>query len=105
MAMLADEEIPFGADNALHHTALANARTRKLAPVVETSDDPASTSTDIGLRLLLQAISERGEMYRSLDTQAFDEDTVSMDLTLGRIPSFLDDICKLLKFTLSLFFN
>lgn len=99
MAILVDEETPFGAGDASYSTPLiktapTNGRIKKLVPVAEALDDPASTSTDVGLRLLLEAISGPGEMFRCMDTQVFSEATLSMDLTLGQTPSFLDDICK-----------
>jgi len=93
--MLADEGMPFDADDASDdasypvppfETAFANSRKRK----------SASTSADVGLRLLLQAISERGEMSWYLDSEVCNEAIVSVDLTLGQPPSFLDDVCEYL---------
>lgn len=81
-------------------TTLANGITRRSSSVAEASDDPASTSTDIGLRLLLEAMIERGERFQYMDTQVFCEATVSMDLTMGQAPSFLDDICTHFQFSL-----
>lgn len=75
-------------------TAFPKGYIRKSTSVAEASGYTASTSTDIGLRFLLEAITERGERIQYMDTQVFCEATVSMDLTLGHTPSFLDDICK-----------
>ena len=77
-------------------TALASSRQGKSTSITEMLNNPASTSADIGLRLLLQAIGERrgGSWY--LDSEASVETTTSVDLALEEIPSFLDDICKCL---------
>ena len=79
-------------------TVLADSRKGASASTV---DIPASTSADVGLRLLLQAINEQGEKSLYLDSEAPPEVTMSMDLTLGEPPSFLDDIREYSHFTLS----
>ncbi|KAF9645462.1 Dus-domain-containing protein [Thelephora ganbajun] len=100
IAMLADERMlpdaGASSSSAPFETALTNSRKNNLsASVVETPDDPASTSIDVGLRLLLKAIGEIGERSWSLDSEASGEITASMDLTLGEAPSFLDDLFDL----------
>jgi hypothetical protein len=99
MAMLVDGEIPFDANGTSHSTppfktALVNTRKRKSMLAVETSNYLASTSIDVGLQLLLEAIGERGEGFLYSDSQVRYESTAVMDLTLGEAPSFLDDTCK-----------
>ena len=79
-------------------TALVNSRKGKPAPIAKTSDIPAATSADIGLRLLMQAIDERREISSYLGSEASYEATVSVDLSLGEVPSFLDDTCEYLYF-------
>jgi len=92
MSMLVDERMPFdvdgASDDASHpvppfETAFVNSCKRK----------SASTSADVGLRLLLQAIGERGERSWCLDSEVSNDAAVSADLTLGQPPSFLDNIC------------
>lgn len=68
-------------------------------------DIPGLTSADVGLWLLRQAINEQGEKSLYLDSEAPPEVTISVDLTLGELPSFLDDIREYLHFTLSFRFS
>ena len=99
MAMLVNDEMPFDANGTSHstppfETALVNTRKRKSTLAMDMSNYPASTSIDVGLQLLLQAIGERGEGFLHSDSHVLYESTVVMDLTLGEAPSFLDDTCK-----------
>ena len=104
--MLVDEEIAFHEDEddptypfPPFETAPANSREGKSALVAKMLDVPASTSADIGLRLLMQAIGEQGERSLYLDSEASSfEATMSVDSTLGEAPSFLNDICEHLHF-------
>ena len=59
----------------------------------------ASTSADVGLRLLLQAIDQQGERSLYSDSEISSEVAMSVSLTLGEPPSFLDDIRECLHFT------
>ena len=77
---------------------------RKGAPT-SAAGIPASTSADVGLRLLLQAIHEQRERSLYLDSEASSEVTTSVCLTLGEPPSFLDDIREYLDFALSFPFH
>jgi hypothetical protein len=66
---------------------------------------PASTSADVGLRLLLRAIDEQGERSLYLDSEASSQVMMSVSLTLGEPPSFLDDIREYLHLALHFRFS
>ena len=110
ISMLVDREMAFHEDDLsclapLFETALASSRKGESASVARASDVPASTSADIGLRLLVQAINERGERFLYLDSETSFEATMSVDLTLGEAPSFLNDTCEYLQFILFVRFS
>ena len=99
LAMLIGNELPSDVDHSSSpalplETPFANKRTPE-APAAKTSDHLASTSMDIGLRLLQQAINGRGGRFWHLEMSHVScESSVSVDLSLGQTPSFLDDICE-----------
>lgn len=99
--MLVNKETPFheGGNDPPYsvppfETALASSCQGESTSITEMLNNPASTSADIGLRLLLRAIRRGRSWY--LDSETSIESTTSVDLTLEEIPSFLDDICKCL---------
>ena len=103
--MLVDGEMAFHEDEddppyttPPFETALAKSRKGKPASIAKASDIPAATSADIGLRLLVQAINERRDMSLYLGSEVSFETTMSVDLTLGEVPSFLNDTCEYLYF-------
>lgn len=96
LVTLVGEELSSDVDDPspLSETPFANPHKRTSEVLAaKTLDHPALTSMDIGLRLLQQAISERGgrSWYREESKVSF-ETSVSVDLSLGRASSFLDDI-------------
>lgn len=48
----------------------------------------------------MQAIDERREISLYLSSEASYEATMSVDLTLGEVPSFLNNTCEYLYFIL-----
>ena len=84
-------------------TALANLQKPKSASVAKTLGVPASTSADVGLWLLTQAMDGWRERSLYLDSVASFEATMSVDLSLGEVPSFLDTR-EYLCFITSVFF-
>ena len=108
--MLVDREMAFHEDDPSHpappfEVALANSWKGRSASVTRALNVPASMSADIGLQLLVQAIGERGERSLYLDSETSFEATMSVDLSLGEVPSFLNDICECLHFSLSVRFS
>jgi hypothetical protein len=104
MALREDEEDP-SYPAPPPETAPVNWRKRKSASVAKTIDVRASTSADIGLRLLAQAIDERREISLYLGSEPSFEATMSTDLSLGEVPSFLNETCEYLHFTPSIRFS
>lgn len=104
-AFLVDEEKPFdtiSVDYYVPHSTPAKFNRRKMeVSGTKTQCHPASTSMDIGLQLLRRAIREQsGSSWHLEESSVSYEATVSADLSLGQIPSFLDDISECLFFLL-----
>lgn len=103
MTMLVDEELPSDAFEVegslssvcpLKNAAMSSRRKKPEASAAEASY-PASTSMDIGLQLLRQAIGERvGRSWNMEEFQTLSESTMSVSSSLRQTPSFLGDICK-----------
>jgi len=105
VSMLVDGEMVFDEDEddpsyptPPFETVLVNSRKGKPASIAKALDIPAATSADIGLRLLVQAIGEQRETSLYLGSEASYEATMSVDLTLGEFPSFLNDTCEYLLY-------